>query len=107
MLRSCMQAGRSTLCFELAGAPGCDDIGASDGVAGDKPPVIDFRLLTEIDGACRRLLSRNHAGEMRFVASCERAETPAASIASVPVASVPDIYEPCGIYVSLDANRER
>jgi hypothetical protein len=74
---------------------------------GDRALVIDLSLLTVIDGTGRRLLSCYHAGEMRFVASCERAGTLAESIAGIPVASVPATCEPCGIWVSLDASQER
>jgi len=74
---------------------------------GDKAVVIDLSLLTAIDGAGRRLLSRYHAGEIRFVASSERAGTLAESIAGIPVTSVPATCEPCGIWVSFDAGQER
>jgi len=102
------------LCFEVAGPLGCDDAGEAEKiwrkatcVAGNKAWVIDFSLLMAINGAGRRLLSCGHAGEIRFVASCERAATPADSIADIPVAPVPLICEPCGIWVSLDASQER
>jgi len=114
MLRSCIQDGRSTLCFELAGPLGCDDAGESEKiwrratcVAGNKARVIDLSLLMAINGAGRRLLSCDHAGEIRFVASCDRAGTLAESIAGIPAARVPATCEPCGIWVSLDASHER
>jgi hypothetical protein len=72
----------------------------------DKALVIDLSLLTAIDGAGRRLLSRYHGGEIWFVVSSERAGTLAESIAGIPVASVPATREPCGIWVSLDGSRE-
>jgi hypothetical protein len=104
MLRSCIQDGRSVLCFEPTGPLGSDD---AEGVAGDKAHVIDLSLLTATDGSGRRLLSRDHPSELRFVASCEQAGTLGESIAGVPVAPGPAICEPCGIWVSLDAIQER
>jgi hypothetical protein len=114
MLRSCIPDGRSTLCFELAGPLGSDDVGESKKawrtatcVAGNKAPVIDLSLLTAIDGAGRRLLSRYNAGKIRFVASSGRAGTFAEAIAGIHVAPVPALCEPYGIWVSLDASQER
>jgi hypothetical protein len=114
MLRSRIQDGRSTLCFDLAGPLECDDDGKFEEawrtatcVAGNAALVIDLSLLTTIDGAGRRLLSRYHASGIRFVASCEQERTRAESIAGIPVASVPAISEPCGVWVSLDASQER
>jgi hypothetical protein len=113
MLRSCTLDGRSTLCFELAGPLGCDDVGESKAwrtatcVEGNTALVVDLSVLTAIDGARRRLLSQHHSGEVRFVASFERAGTLVESIAGIPAASVPATCEPCGIWVSLDASHER
>jgi hypothetical protein len=113
-LRSRIADGRSTLCFELAGPLGCDDVGefkkawrTTTCVAGNRALVIDLGLLMAIDGAGRRLLSCDHDGEIRFVASCERTGTLAESIAGIPIAPDPAICEPCGIWVSLDARHER
>jgi len=51
---------------------------------GDKAIVIDLSLLTAIERAGRRLLSRFHAGEIWFVAKLRRAGTLAESIAGTP-----------------------
>ena len=97
-LRSCIPDGRSTLCLELAGPLGCDDVGeskkawrATTCVAGNRALVIDLGLLMAIDGAGRRLLSLRKSPR---------------SLA-IHVAPVPALCEPCGIWVYLDASQER
>jgi hypothetical protein len=114
MLRSRLQDGRSTLYFELAGPLRSEDVGKFDEawlrairVAGNTALVIDVSLLTGIDGAGRRLLRRYHSRGIRFIASSERARTLAESTAGIPVASVPVVCEPCGVWVSLDASQDR
>ena len=89
MLRSRIYNGRSILCLDFA------------------PESGDLTLLTAIDGADHPLLSRDQARGVRFVASCEPARTLAEeSIAGSPAGSVPQICEPCGVWVSLDASQD-
>jgi hypothetical protein len=114
MLHSRQEDGRSTLCLELAGPLGCDDVRESAKVwrtatcvAGNGALAIDLSLLTGIDGAGRRSLSRSHASEMRFVASCERPGTLPESIAGISAASMPAICEPFGIWAPVKNNSGR
>jgi hypothetical protein len=87
MLRSRIYNGRSILCIDLA-APESEDVGNLEKTGADHP-----------------LLSRDHARGVRFVASCEPARTLAEeSIAGSPAGPVPQICEPCGVWVSLDAS---
>lgn len=89
MLRSRIFNGRSILCLDLALESG------------------DVSLLTAIDGADHPLLSGDQARGVRFVASCEPARTLAEeSIAGSPAGSVPQICEPCGVWVSLDTSQD-
>ena len=83
-----------------------DGQNAGRGAARNISPVIDFSLLTAMDAASRRLLSR-YGGETLIVGSCEPEGQLAQSIAGVPGSSVPAVCEPCGVWISLEAGQKR
>jgi hypothetical protein len=89
-------------------ALGCDGAGElatrrTARVAGNKALVIDFSLLTAMDAASRRFLSRYHAGET----VCEQTSSSPESIADIPVASHTAVCEPCRVWISLGAGQKR
>ena len=106
MLRSRIYNGRSILCLDVA--PESEDVGRpATFVRGSTARVTDPSLLTTMDGADHPLLSGDYARGVRFVASCEPARTLAEeSIAGSPAGSLPQICEPCGVWVSLDASQD-
>jgi hypothetical protein len=102
MLRPCADHGGSALYFEFADPLEIDHAGAAEKsqgrgtcIAGNEVLAMEHLLSAAIDGT---------GGELRLVLSCERT---AESAASISAASVPPLFEPCGIWVSLDANQER
>jgi hypothetical protein len=113
MLRSRIYNGRSILCLDLA-APESEEVGnlhqagrPATCVSGNTARVTDLSPLTAIDGVDYPLFSRDQARGVRFVASCEPAQTLAEeSITGSPAGSVPQICEPCGVWVSLDAGQD-
>jgi hypothetical protein len=112
MLRSLIYNGRSILCLDLA--PDSEDAGNLEKtgcpatcVTGNTARVTDPSRLTAIDGAEHPLLSRDQAPGVRFVGNREPARTLAEeSIADSPPGSGPEICEPCGVWVSLDASQD-
>ena len=112
MLRSRIYNGRSILCLDLA-PPECGDVGKAEEAGRtatcatvNTACVVDLSRLTAIDGAGHPLLSREHARELRFIASCEPARTLAEqTIGGIP-GSDPPICEPCGVWVSLAASQD-
>ena len=112
MLRSRIYNGRSILCLDLA-APESEDVenlekaGHTATCVRGSTRVTDPSLLTAIDGADHPFLSRDQARGVRFVASCEPARPLAEeSIAGSPAGSVPQICEPCGVWISLDPGQD-
>jgi hypothetical protein len=103
MLGRCMDDSRPSLYF---GDPlGCDDAGTAGKlrrsgtcVAGSEVLAVEQGLLAAADGA---------RGEVRLVLSCEQTGTLAEPAAGISAASAPALCEPCGVWISLDAGKER